>query len=183
MAILDYKKTDAALRQSTGRENVHALPRIKRVVVNAGIGKRVASDGKKIIEDIEKDLARITGQKPAVRSARKSVASFKVREGAPVGLMVTLRGKRAEDFLTRLIRVALPRMRDFRGIKRSAVDSSGNLNIGIPEQTVFPEAAEDPTGINFGFQVTVVSTAENRKEGEEFYRSLGFPLAKAEEEA
>lgn len=180
--VLDKAKAREALVKSTGRSNVHAVPKIDRVVVNAGIGKRVASDGKKVIELIEQDLARITGQKPALRPARKSVASFKLREGTPTGLMVTLRGKRADDFLTRLIRVAFPRTRDFRGIKRSAVDSAGNLNIGVPEQTVFPEAAEDPTGINFSFQVNVVSTAENREEGEQLFRELGFPLMKEEEE-
>lgn len=178
--VMDKTKAAKTLAESTGKKNAHAVPKIDRVVVNAGIGKRVSSDGKKVIELIEKDLARITGQKPALRTAKKSVASFKLREGAPVGLMVTLRGKRAEEFLTRLIRVAFPRMRDFRGIALSAVDQAGNLNIGIPEQVVFPETAEDPTGVIFGFQVTVVSTAENREEGEELFRLLGFPLARKE---
>ena len=182
-AILTNKKINDALAKQFGRENPHAVPKIDRVIVNAGIGKRVNADGKKVIELLEKDLARITGQKPAVRSAKKSIATFKLREGTPVGLVVTLRGKRADDFLTRLIRVAIPRMRDFRGIKLSAVDASGNLHIGIREQTIFPEAAEDPTGILFGFQVTVVTTAENREEGEALLRAVGFPLAKEAEEA
>lgn len=168
--------------ESTGRTNIHATPYIQRVIVNTGIGKKVSSEGKKVIEAIEKDLARITGQKPAIRMAKKSIATFKLREGTPVGLVVTLRGKRADEFLTRLIRVAFPRMRDFRGIKLSSVDESGNLNIGIVEQTVFPEVAEDPTGVLFGFQVNVVSTARNREEGEQLFRSLGFPLANREED-
>lgn len=180
--VLDKAKARKALAESTGKTNVHAVPKIDRVVVNAGIGKRVASDGKKIIELIEQDLARITGQKPALRPARKSVASFKLREGSPAGLMVTLRGKRADEFLTRLIRVAFPRMRDFRGVKLSAVDATGNLNIGVPEQTVFPETAEDATGIIFSFQVTVITTAETREEGEQLFLELGFPLMKQEDD-
>jgi large subunit ribosomal protein L5 len=121
-------------------------------------------------------LARITGQKPALRPARKSVDSFKLREGQTAGVVVTLRGKRAADFLTRLVRVVLPRTRDFRGIPRTSLDGAGNLSIGIREQIVFPDAAVEPTGILFGLQVTVVTTARNREEAEAFFRLKGFPL-------
>lgn len=169
-------KRAAALAKELGRENVLSLPRIERVVVNVGVGRRVVAEGKKSLEPLLKDLARITGQKASVRSARKSVASFKLRRGQAAGIVVTLRRKRAEDFLTRLVRVALPRMRDFRGIPSKAVDRSGNLNIGIPEQTIFPEAAEDPTGVLFGMQVTVVTRAKNRDEAEKLYRLMGVPF-------
>ena len=181
--ILKDKKAMASMAEAIGRKNAHSLPRIDRVIINAGVGRRVVSEGKKALEPVMVDLARITGQKPSMRAAKKSIATFKLREGQTTGIVVTLRGKRAEDFLTRLIRVALPRTRDFRGLKPSALDDSGNLNIGITEQTVFPEAAEDPTGALFGFQVNVVTTARNREEGEILFRGLGFPLAKEEESA
>lgn len=166
------------LTKFLGRTNVLSLPCLDRVVVNTGVGRKVVSEGPKALEPLVRDLSRICGQKPAVRPARKAVASFKLRQGLPAGLVVTLRGKRAEDFLIRLIRVALPRMRDFRGIPLSAVDQNGNLNIGIREQTIFPEAAVDPTGVLFGFQVTVLTTAKSREEAERFYRLMGFPLQK-----
>ena len=164
------------LLKSLGRTNPFALPRIDRVVVNTGVGKRAVAGGKKVLEPLVKDLARITGQQPVVRPARKSVASFKLREGMPAGLMVTLRGKAADDFLTRLIRLTLPRMRDFRGIPLRSIDEGGNLTIGISEQTIFPETDEDPTGISFGFEITIVTTAQNREEAETLFRLMGFPL-------
>lgn len=179
--MLNDKKIQEALAERVGRTNPHATPGIERIVVNAGIGRRVVSEGKKAIEPVMLDLKRITGQKPTIRIAKKSIASFKLREGQPTGVVVTLRGKRAEDFMTRLIRVALPRTRDFRGISRTALDDAGNLNIGIPEQTVFPETAVDATGAVFGLQVTIVTTARDRKEGEALFEALGFPLAKEEE--
>ena len=180
--ILIDKKTREKLAEKTGRTNLHAGPTIDRVIINVGIGRRIVAEGKKAMEPIIKDLQRITGQKPVVRPAKKSIASFKLREGQPAGLVVTLRGKRAEDFLTRLVRVAMPRMRDFRGIKRSAIDAGGNLHIGISEQIVFPETAEEPTGILFGFQVTVVTTAKNRDEGLMLFTQLKFPIAPANED-
>lgn len=167
-----------ALTERLGRSNVLSLPRVDRVIVNVGVGKRVVASGKGSLEPLVKDIARITGQKPVFRIARKAIASFKLREGLPAGIYVTLRKKRAEDFLQRLIRIALPRTRDFQGIPLSALDESGNLNIGIREQTIFPEAAADPTGVIFGLQITVVTTAEDRREAEELFRILGFPLRK-----
>lgn len=164
------------LQKKLGRTNILSLPRVDRVTVNIGVGRRVVAEGQKALEPLISDLARITGQKPSTRPARKAVASFKLREGLPAGLVVTLRGKRAEDFLTRLIRIALPRTRDFRGIPLGSIDSGGNLNIGIREQLIFPEATLHASGIVFGMQVTVVTTAKNRKEAEELFRVMGFPL-------
>lgn len=164
-----------ALRAALGRENIHALPRITKVVVAAGTGKH-RTDAK-YVEDAERGLVLLTGQKPAPRSARKSFASFKVRQGQVVGLLVTLRGARMEDFLTRLIRVALPRVRDFRGIPLSAVDGRGNLSIGIREAQAFPEADPSVVATPFGLQVTLVTSARTRDEAITLYRALGMPLA------
>jgi len=180
MAILQTKEQVKELGETVGRSNPNAVPRIERVIINVGTGRRVNADGKKAIEPVEKDLMRITGQKPVIRKAKKSVASFKLREGQAAGVMVTLRGRRAEDFLTRLVRIALPRTRDFRGIKRSAVDEGGNMHIGITEQTIFLETVNEPTGVLFGMQVTVVTTARNKEEGEALFTQLGFPLQKDE---
>lgn len=176
MASTERHPSHKTLASIIGKEHPLSLPRISYVIVNVGVGRRVVAEGEKALEPIVYDLMRITGQKPAVRPARKSVASFKLRKGQAAGLIVTLRGKRARDFITRLIRIALPRTRDFRGIRLSGIDGRGNLNIGIREQTVFPEAARDPTGALFGLQVTIVTTARNRREAEAFYRFLGFPL-------
>ena len=170
----------ALLAEQIGRENALSLPRIDRIVVNVGVGRRVVAEGPKSLAPIIKDLERITGQKPVVRLSRKAVASFKLREGLPVGLMVTLRGKRAEDFLTRLVRTALPRTRDFRGVPLKALDKGGNLTIGIREQIIFPEAAADSTGIVFGMEVTIVTTTRDRSEAEILLRALGVPFQKIE---
>lgn len=159
-----------------GKRNPFSLPRVERVVVNVGVGRRVVAEGPKSLEPIIRDLKRITGQNPAFRPSRKAVASFNLRKGLPAGLIVTLRGRRAYDFLTRLVRVALPRGRDFRGIRLSALDRGGNLNIGIREQIIFPEATVDSTGILFGMEVTVCTTARDRPEAETLFRLMGFPL-------
>lgn len=163
------------LREALQRSNVHALPRIRAVVVAAGVGKRRAEGT--FLQDVEKGLMRITGQKPVARSARGSIAGFKVREGSLVGYAVTLRGRRMEDFLTRMLRVALPRVRDFRGLSLKSVDARGNLTIGISEAEIFPEidAASIPT--SFGFQITMVTTAKTRAEGQTLFRALGFPFS------
>lgn len=167
-----------ALRKHFAIDNIMAVPRITKIVVNTGTG-RVAKE-EKLIERIEKDLAVITGQKPAVRKARKSVASFKLREGWPVGYAVTLRGKRMYDFLDRLVALALPRSKDFRGIALSSVDQAGNLNIGIKEHNIFPEVHIDTLKDIFGLQVTVVTNAGTRERGIELFRRLGVPLVKDE---
>lgn len=149
-------------------------PRITKVVVNVGIGK-IAKDTK-LIERIQSDLAKITGQKPAIRNAKKSIAGFKLREGTPVGVMVTLRGTRMYDFIDRLISVALPRSRDFQGIPAKSVDDRGNLNIGIKEQNIFPEVTYESLKDIFGLEVTVVVRAKDRQEGVALLKFMGFPL-------
>ncbi len=151
---------------------------IERVVVNIGVGKKRDQQGfdEKILPEISKELALITGQRPSYRPARKSIAGFKIREGDVVGLKVTLRGQRMADFLTRVINVALPRVRDFRGIDLSNIDEMGNLNFGFRDQTVFPEVDMDTSNVSFGFQVTVVPKKRNRENAIDLYRTIGVPL-------
>ena len=150
-----------------------AVPRILKVVVNTGTG-RVREDKER--EVIEKHLALITGQKPSPRPAKKSIAAFKTRQGMIIGLVTTLRGKRMYDFLSRLVEVALPRTRDFRGIPESSVDSSGNLTLGVREHMVFPEIVGEDIRTIFGLEVTVVTNAKKREEAVELFKLLGFPL-------
>lgn len=169
------------LQEDLKRSNPHALPRIRAVVVGVGIGKH-RTEGK-FLEDVTQGLTLLTGQKPATRTARKSIAGFKVREGQPVGLIVTLRGRRMDDFLSRLLLIALPRVRDFRGIPLRSVDGRGNLTIGFRDASAFPEV--DPAKIEtvFGLQVTIVTDAGMHDEGLALFRALGFPLADANEDA
>jgi len=148
-------------------------PRIQKVIVSSGVGKK---RDKKQLELIEDRLAKITGQKPAPRSARASIASFKVREGDTVGLQVTLRGARMYDFLDKLIHIALPRTRDFRGLSPKAIDDMGNLTIGIREHTIFPETSDEDLKDVFGLAITIVTSAKTRAEAEAFFRHLGLPL-------
>ena len=161
------------LKGDAGYKNVMAAPRIEKVVVSTGVGKK---RDKKQLELIEDRITRITGQKPSPRPARISIASFKVREGDTVGYQITLRGARMYDFLDKLIHVALPRTRDFRGIKSSAVDEMGNLTVGIKEHTIFPETSDEEVKDVFGLAVTVVTTAKNKKDATAFFKHLGVPL-------
>jgi large subunit ribosomal protein L5 len=164
-----------ALKDAQGYRNTFETPTVEKVVLSTGIGK--IADPKKI-ELIQDRLARISGQKPAPRGAKKSVASFKVREGDVIGYQITLRGERMRDFLDKLIHVALPRMRDFRGLKSSAIDELGNMTIGISEHTIFPETSDEDQRDVFGFAVTIVTTAKSKKEAEAYLRYLGLPLKK-----
>lgn len=154
--------------------NPHAVPKIEKVLVGVGVGKQ--RDNAKYIEAVQKELAAITGQAPARRAAKKSVAGFNVRQGNLVGFHVTLRGKRANDFVTRLVHITLPRVRDFRGISKNGFDRHGNLTIGFKEQLAFPEVHADQTDVVFGVRVTIVTTAKTDAEGEALLRGLGFPL-------
>ncbi len=154
--------------------NVMAVPKIEKAVVNVGAGR--AGSEAKFKERIEKDIALITGQKPSPRIARKSISGFKVRQGMIVGFVSTLRGKRMYDFLDRLISVALPRSRDFRGIEAKSFDQKGNLNIGLREQIIFPEVVYESSKDIFPFQVTVTTTAKTKEEGSELLKLMGFPI-------
>lgn len=163
----------AAMKAPFGYTSAMQTPRIQKVVVSSGVGKK---RDKKQIELITERLARITGQRPAPRASKASIASFKVREGDTVGLQATLRGGRMYDFLDKLIHIALPRTRDFRGLKATAIDDMGNLTIGIKEHTIFPETSDEDLKDVFGFAITIVTTAKNKKEAEAFYRHIGIPL-------
>ncbi len=157
-------------------ENIMAVPKIEKVVVNTGVGKIVKED--KTIERIAKDLTMIVGQKPVYRKAKKSISGFKLRQGVNVGISVTLRGKRMYDFLDRLISIALPRSKDFRGIEVKNFDKMGNLNFGIKESSIFPEINYENVKDIFGLEVTVVTTAKNREKGVALLKQLGFPIKK-----
>lgn len=148
-------------------------PRVMKVIVSTGVGKK---RDKKQLELIENRLAKITGQKAAPRAAKQSVASFKVREGDTVGLQVTLRGTRMYDFVDKLIHIALPRTRDFRGLSAKAIDDMGNITIGVRDNTIFPETSDEDLKDVFGLAITIVTTAKSKAEAEAFLRHLGLPL-------
>ncbi|WP_341952860.1 50S ribosomal protein L5 [Salinibacterium sp. TMP30] len=168
----------AQLKKDLGLTNVHQVPGIVKVVVNTGVGE-AARDGK-IIDGAVKDLTAITGQKPYVTSARKSIAQFKLREGQPIGAHVTLRGDRAWEFLDRLISLALPRIRDFRGLSDKQFDGNGNYTFGLTEQSMFHEIDQDKIDRVRGFDITIVTTAKSNEEGRALLKALGFPFRSAE---
>ncbi len=156
-------------------KSVMQSPKIQKVVVAAGVGSFKDPNKKDIVVD---RLARITGQHPKYNKARKSIATFKLREGQVIGYQVTLRGERAYNFVDKLIHVALPRTRDFRGLSQDAVDEQGNFTIGIKEHTIFPETSDEELRNVFGIGVTIVTTAKTKEEALEYLRSIGMPLKK-----
>jgi large subunit ribosomal protein L5 len=165
----------AALREKFGFENPMQVPGLTKVVVNMGVGE--AARDSKLIDGAVKDLTGITGQKPSVTKARKSIAQFKLREGMPIGAHVTLRGDRMWEFLDRLVSLALPRIRDFRGLSPKQFDGRGNYTFGLTEQVMFHEIDPDRIDRSRGMDITVVTTAKNDEEGRELLRQLGFPFA------
>ena len=162
------------LQEEFGYKNVNQIPRLVKIVVNTGVGE-AARDGK-IIDGAVADLTKITGQKPIVTKARKSIAQFKLREGQPIGAHVTLRGDRAWEFMDRLVTLALPRIRDFRGLSPKQFDGTGNYTFGLQEQSVFHEIDQDRIDRVRGFDITVVTTAKTDDEGRALLRGLGFPF-------
>jgi large subunit ribosomal protein L5 len=168
------KNSFVALKGTFGFTNPMQAPRLMKVVISTGIG---SVKDKKKIELIADRLAKITGQKPAMRGSKKSIASFKVRTGDPVGYQITLRGKRMTDFLDRLIHIALPRTKDFRGISRTG-DEMGNYTLGIREHTIFPETSDEDLKDVFGIAATVVTSSNNKAQTLAFLEHLGFPFKK-----
>ena len=162
-----------ALSKEFGYKNKMQAPRLVKVVVGTGIGS-LKDKGK--IEMIADRLGKITGQKAAVRGAKKSIATFKVRQGDPVGYQTTLRGQRMYDFLTRLFEIALPRTRDFRGLSRASIDEMGNYTIGIREHVIFPETSDEELRDVFGLSVSIVTTAKSKEEALRFLEHIGLPL-------
>jgi len=166
------------LLKDLGLTNVHQIPTLTKIVVNMGVGE-AARDGK-IIDGAVKDLTAITGQKPQVTLARKSIAQFKLREGQAIGAHVTLRGDRAWEFLDRLVTLALPRIRDFRGLSDKQFDGRGNYTFGLTEQSMFHEIDQDKIDRVRGFDITVVTTAKTDDEGRALLKALGFPFKSAD---
>jgi large subunit ribosomal protein L5 len=162
------------LSEEFGYRNVHQVPKVEKVVVNMGVG--AATQNPKLLEKAVEELAAITGQKPLVRRARKSIANFKLRQGQAIGAMVTLRGDRMWEFLDRLLTVALPRVRDFKGVSPKAFDGRGNYTLGIREQIIFPEVNYDAVEKIAGLNVTVCTTAQNDAEGKALLGHLGMPF-------
>ncbi len=170
------KEVVPAMMERFGYKNVMQVPKLVRVSVNIGLGE--ALQNPKAIEYATNDLTVITGQKPVVRRARKSIATFKLREGNPIGVSVSLRGRRMWDFLDRLMNIALPRQRDFQGVSPDAFDGHGNYSLGLQEQLVFPEIDYDSIDKLRGMGVTIVTTAKTDEEGRELLRLLGMPFKK-----
>jgi large subunit ribosomal protein L5 len=164
------------LSQEFGYQNVHQVPRLSKIVVNIGLGE--ATQNPKLLDNAVEELAQITGQRPVVRRARKSVANFKLREGQSIGTMVTLRGERMWEFLDRLVNVALPQVRDFKGVSLKAFDGRGNYTLGIREQIIFPEINYDKVERITGMNVTVCTTAQSDAEAKALLGHLGMPFPK-----
>lgn len=158
-----------------GYTNPMQVPKVTKIIVSTGVG---AIKDKKRLDMIVDRLARLTGQHPAPRGAKKSIANFKIRMGDVAGYQVTLRGARMQSFLDKLIHIVLPRMKDFRGIPLKSIDEMGNITIGLKEHIVFPETSDEESKDIFGLAVTITTTAKNRKEAESFLRHLGLPLQK-----
>ena len=164
----------AQLKEELGLGNIMESPRLVKIVVNCGVGK--ATQQQSLLEGAQRDLEAITGQKPAITRAKKSIAGFKLREGQPIGAKVTLRGDRAWEFLDRLISLALPRIRDFRGLPSKSFDGNGNYTFGVTEQLIFPEMEYDKIDSPRGMDITIVTTARTDDEGRAFLRAFGFPF-------
>jgi len=166
--------TRAELQTQLGLANTMEVPRLEKIVINMGVGK--ATQQPSLIEGAVRDLEVITGQKPVVTRARQSIAAFKLREGMPIGAKVTLRGDRAWEFLDRLISIAIPRIRDFRGLAPTSFDGRGNYTFGVTEQLIFPEVDYDRVDVIRGMDITICTSAQNDVEGRAFLVAFGFPF-------
>lgn len=165
-----------AMKEKFSYKNNMAVPKIEKVTINVGLSRAVTEKDPKFIDLVKDSLNKIAGQKAVETTARKSIAGFKIREGLVVGLMITLRGQRMYDFLDKLINIALPRTRDFRGIPLSSIDGSGNLSIGIREHLIFPEIKVEDVQKIHGLQIIITTTARDKEKGAELFKLLGFPL-------
>ncbi|MFC6277332.1 MULTISPECIES: 50S ribosomal protein L5 [Psittacicella] len=174
----DYYKNEVVskLQSQFGFKSVMQVPRIEKITLNMGVGEAISD--KKILENAVADLTAISGQKPLVTKARKSVAGFKIRQGYPIGAKVTLRGERMYDFLDKLVNIAIPRIRDFRGLSAKSFDKRGNYSMGIKEQIIFPEIDYDKIDRLRGLDITITTTAKNDKEGLALLEAFNFPFRK-----
>ncbi|OGY41368.1 MAG: 50S ribosomal protein L5 [Candidatus Buchananbacteria bacterium RBG_13_36_9] len=168
------KKIIAELKKQFGYKNDLQVPKTEKVVINAGLGKGLKDAS--FIENVENTLLRITGQKPLKTKAKKSISNFKIRQGMVIGMKVTLRGKRMYDFIAKLVKVTLPRVRDFRGLSSKAMDKKGNFNIGINEHLAFPEIKADEIEKLHGLEIAIVTNAKTKEEGKALLVALGFPF-------
>jgi large subunit ribosomal protein L5 len=169
-----------ALRKQFGYDNIMRVPRLEKIVINMGVGD--GKDDAKLVDAAAADLAAIAGQRPAIRRAKKSIANFKIREGMPIGCMVTLRGDRMWEFVHRLIHTALPRIRDFQGIPDKSFDGRGNYTVGLREQTIFPEINVDKVVRTRGMDVTFVTSAQTDEEARALLAEIGLPFRKPQEQ-
>ena len=163
-----------ALKEQLGLDNIMQVPRLSKIVLNSGVGR--ATQQASLLEGAQRDLELITGQKPVVTRAKKSIASFKLREEQPIGVKVTLRGDRAWEFFDRLLSLAIPRIRDFRGLSSKSFDGHGNYTFGINDQLIFPEIDYDKIDAPRGFDITIVTTAATDEQGRAFLSAYGFPF-------
>ncbi len=170
------KEVVPAMMKLYGYKNIMQIPRLEKVVLNIGLGEAIQNA--KAMESAEKDLATITGQHPVITRAKRSIAAFHLREGMPIGLMVTLRGERMNEFMDKLMNAVLPRMREFEGVPRSSFDGRGSYSLGFKEQIVFPEMEYDKIDKVRGLQVTIVTTAKTDEEGKHLLELLGMPFKK-----
>ncbi|MFI5034681.1 MAG: 50S ribosomal protein L5 [Acidimicrobiales bacterium] len=164
----------AALREELGLDNVMQVPRLVKIVLNSGVGR--ATQQASLLEGAQRDLEVITGQRPVITRAKKSIANFKLREEQAIGVKVTLRGDRAWEFFDRLLSLAVPRIRDFRGLSPDSFDGRGNYTFGVNDQLIFPEVDYDKIDAPRGFDITIVTTAANDEQGRAFLRAFGFPF-------
>lgn len=171
------KKSFEALKDAFGYTNKMQAPKLSKIVISSGTGRKVKND-KKINDFIGDRLAKITGQKPSVRAAKQSNAGFKLRQGDPIGLAVTLRGDEMYNFLDKFIHIAVPRTKDFRGFSRTAIDAMGNLTLGIKEHTIFPETGNEELKDVFSFAITFVTTAKTKEEANAYFDYIGIPFKK-----
>lgn len=178
MSFKDYynQEVKKKLMQDLKLKNVMEVPKVKKVVVNVGAGEAVTD--KKVLEKIQEHLNLITGQKSVITKARKSVSAFKIRKGLPIGVKVTLRDQRMFNFLEKLIKIVIPRLRDFKGISAKSIDDHGNLNLGFSEQTLFPEIEFDKIDKIRGLEVTLVTNAKDKNKGKKLFEVMGIPFQK-----
>ncbi len=176
MIFKDYynQEIKKKLKEELKLKNPMEIPQVLKIVVNVGAGEAVSNKG--AIEKIQEQLTLIAGQKPVITTAKKSISAFKIRKGLPIGVKVTLRGERMYSFLEKLVKIVIPRLRDFRGVSEKSIDQNGNLNIGFTEQTIFPEIEFDAIDKIRGLEVTVVTNAKDQKRGKKLFELLGVPF-------
>jgi len=172
------KKVVPELVKKFDYKNKMAVPRVVKIVVNSGLRRSITEKNSKYVDMVSQTIAKITGQQPVKNLAKKSIAGFKIREGMPVGISTTLRGPKMYDFLDKLINISLPRIRDFRGLKKQSIDQQGNLSIGLKEQVVFPEINPENLEATHGLQVVIITTTQNKEKALELFKLLGFPFRK-----